>query len=61
LPPATAVAADFLISFPKTGPVAGGPVCRFVDIDHLIPFSDSWDDSATNKVICMRYANREKK
>jgi CRISPR-associated endonuclease Csn1 len=31
-----------------------------VDIDHLIPFSDSWDDSAANKVICMRYANREK-
>ena len=31
-----------------------------VDIDHLIPFSDSWDDSAANKVICMRYANRDK-
>ena len=31
-----------------------------VDIDHLIPFSDSWDDSAANKVICMRYANRAK-
>jgi len=31
-----------------------------VDIDHLIPFSDSWDDSAANKIICMRYANRHK-
>jgi CRISPR-associated endonuclease Csn1 len=31
-----------------------------VDIDHLIPFSDSWDDSAANKVVCIRYANREK-
>ncbi|HEU5017500.1 MAG TPA: type II CRISPR RNA-guided endonuclease Cas9 [Pseudolabrys sp.] len=31
-----------------------------VDVDHLIPFSDSWDDSAANKIICMRYANREK-
>lgn len=31
-----------------------------VDIDHLIPFSDSWDDSAANKFVCMRYANRAK-
>ena len=31
-----------------------------VDIDHLIPFSDSWDDSSSNKTVCMRYANREK-
>lgn len=31
-----------------------------VDIDHLIPFSDSWDDNAANKVVCMRYANRAK-
>ncbi|MEQ8267506.1 MAG: type II CRISPR RNA-guided endonuclease Cas9 [Parvibaculum sp.] len=31
-----------------------------VDIDHLIPFSMSWDDSAANKVVCMRYANRAK-
>lgn len=30
------------------------------DIDHLIPFSDSWDDSAANKIVCMRYANRAK-
>lgn len=32
-----------------------------VDIDHLIPFSDSWDDSAANKIICMSYANRAKR
>ncbi|MGD0190994.1 MAG: type II CRISPR RNA-guided endonuclease Cas9 [Rhizomicrobium sp.] len=31
-----------------------------VDVDHLIPFSDSWDDSAANKVVCMRYSNRDK-
>ena len=31
-----------------------------VDIDHLIPFSQSWDDSAANKIVCMRYANRAK-
>ena len=31
-----------------------------VDIDHLIPFSASWDDSAANKIVCMRYANRAK-
>ena len=30
------------------------------DIDHLIPFSASWDDSAANKIVCMRYANRAK-
>lgn len=31
------------------------------EIDHLIPFSDSWDDGAANKVVCMRSANRYKK
>jgi CRISPR-associated endonuclease Csn1 len=31
-----------------------------VDIDHLIPFQDSWDDSAANKIVCVRYANRAK-
>jgi CRISPR-associated endonuclease Csn1 len=31
-----------------------------IDIDHLIPFSDSWDDSAANKVVCLRHANRDK-
>jgi CRISPR-associated endonuclease Csn1 len=30
------------------------------DIDHLIPFSDSWDDSAANKIVCIREANRYK-
>ncbi len=30
------------------------------DIDHLIPFADSLDDSATNKVVCLRRANRDK-
>jgi CRISPR-associated endonuclease Csn1 len=32
-----------------------------VDIDHLIPFSTSLDDSAANKTVCMRYANRHKR
>ena len=32
-----------------------------VDIDHLIPFQESWDDSAANKTVCMRYANRAKR
>jgi len=32
-----------------------------VDIDHLIPFSACWDDSAANKTVCMRYANRAKR
>jgi CRISPR-associated endonuclease Csn1 len=31
-----------------------------VEIEHLIPFADSWDDSAANKVVCMRSANRLK-
>lgn len=31
-----------------------------VEIEHLIPFSKSWDDSAANKVVAMRYANRDK-
>jgi len=31
-----------------------------VDIDHLIPYQDSWDDSAANKTVCMTYANRAK-
>ena len=31
-----------------------------VEIEHLIPFSTSWDDSAANKVVAMRYANRAK-
>ena len=31
-----------------------------VEIEHLIPFSKSWDDSAANKVVAMRFANRDK-
>lgn len=31
-----------------------------VEIEHLIPFQDSWDDSAANKVVCLRSANRLK-
>lgn len=47
---------------PYTGDVIGIErlLSDEVDIDHLIPFSDSWDDSAANKVVCMRYANRDK-
>lgn len=32
-----------------------------VDIDHILPFALTWDDSAANKTICMRDANRYKK
>ncbi len=47
---------------PYTGEVIGIErlLSDDVDIDHIIPFSDSWDDSAANKVVCMRYANRDK-
>ena len=31
-----------------------------VEVEHLIPFRTSWDDSAANKVVAMRYANRAK-
>lgn len=31
-----------------------------VEVEHLIPFQTSWDDSAANKTICMRDANRAK-
>ena len=31
-----------------------------IEIEHLIPFSKSWDDSAANKVVAMRFANRAK-
>lgn len=50
----------------KECPYTGEPIgieslfSENVDIDHLIPFSDSWDDSAANKVVCMRHANRIK-
>jgi len=32
-----------------------------VDIDHILPFSLSLDDSAANKIVCARYANRHKR
>ncbi len=31
-----------------------------IEIEHLIPFQDSWDDSAANKTLSMRFANRAK-
>jgi CRISPR-associated endonuclease Csn1 len=31
-----------------------------VEIEHLIPFQDSWDDSAANKTVCLRATNRLK-
>jgi len=31
-----------------------------VDIDHILPFADTLDDSNGNKIICMREANRSK-
>ena len=47
---------------PYTGEVIGIErlLSDEMDIDHLIPFADSWDDSAANKVVCMRFANRDK-
>jgi CRISPR-associated endonuclease Csn1 len=32
-----------------------------VDIDHILPVAMTLDDSAANKIICMRYANRQKR
>ncbi|PTD17317.1 type II CRISPR RNA-guided endonuclease Cas9 [Sphingomonas fennica] len=32
-----------------------------VDIDHILPFSDTLDDSNANKIVCMREANRAKR
>lgn len=31
-----------------------------IEVDHIIPFSQSWDDSIGNKVLCTREANRRK-
>ncbi|MFN4090852.1 MAG: type II CRISPR RNA-guided endonuclease Cas9 [Alphaproteobacteria bacterium] len=31
-----------------------------VDVDHILPFSGTWDDSGANKIVCMRFANRAK-
>ncbi|MDG2533846.1 type II CRISPR RNA-guided endonuclease Cas9 [Sphingomonas sp. HITSZ_GF] len=32
-----------------------------VDIDHILPFAGTLDDSNTNKIVCMREANRAKR
>lgn len=32
-----------------------------VDIDHILPVAMTLDDSAANKIVCMRYANRHKR
>ena len=32
----------------------------YVDIDHIIPWSRSFDDSMNNKVLCLSYENRQK-
>ncbi len=32
-----------------------------VEIDHILPFSDTLDDSQGNRLLCMREANREKR
>lgn len=32
-----------------------------VEIDHILPFSATLDDSGSNKILCMREANREKR
>jgi CRISPR-associated endonuclease Csn1 len=48
---------------PYTGEVIG--ISRLlseeVDIDHILPFKMTLDDSAANKIVCMRYANRFKR
>ncbi|HEY5107798.1 MAG TPA: type II CRISPR RNA-guided endonuclease Cas9 [Caulobacteraceae bacterium] len=31
-----------------------------VEVDHILPFSDTLDDSQANKLLCLREANREK-
>lgn len=47
---------------PYTGDIIGISrlLSEAVDIDHLIPFQDSWDDSAANKTVCLTQANRTK-
>jgi len=32
-----------------------------VEIDHILPFTDTLDDSNGNKIVCLREANREKR
>ena len=47
-------------------PFTGEPISKGrlfsdeVEVDHLIPWKDSWDNSAANKIVCMRGANRGK-
>ena len=47
-------------------PFTGEPISKTrlfsadVEIDHLIPWADSWDDSPANKIVCLRDANRRK-
>ena len=48
---------------PFTGEVIGKHRLFFsgeVEVEHLIPWADSWDDSAANKVVCLRKANQVK-
>lgn len=48
---------------PYTGEVIGirRLLSEEVDIDHILPFKMTLDDSAANKTVCMRYANRYKR
>ncbi len=48
---------------PYTGEVIGirRLLSEEVDIDHILPFKMTLDDSAANKIVCMRYANRAKR
>lgn len=48
---------------PYTGDVIGirRLLSEEVDIDHILPFKMTLDDSAANKIVCMRYANRHKR
>lgn len=32
-----------------------------VEVDHILPFSETWDDSNDNRLLCLREANREKR
>lgn len=47
-------------------PYSGEPIgCRelfsnAVDVDHILPFSRTWDDSPANKTVCKAFANRAK-
>ncbi|HXV25176.1 MAG TPA: type II CRISPR RNA-guided endonuclease Cas9 [Alphaproteobacteria bacterium] len=47
---------------PYTGEMIGvaALLSAEIEIDHLLPFQDSLDDGAANKVVCFRHANRYK-